>query len=45
MGELRKRVVQFGAGAIGRGFLGQLYSDSGWETVFVDIAAEVVRGA
>jgi len=35
--------VHFGAGAIGRGFLGQLYSDSGWETVFVDISPELVR--
>ncbi len=39
----RKRVVQFGAGAIGRGFLGQLYSDSGWETVFVDVVPEIVE--
>ena len=39
----RKRVVQFGAGAIGRGFLGQLYSDSGWETIFVDIAPGIVE--
>jgi mannitol-1-phosphate 5-dehydrogenase len=32
-----KKAVHFGAGNIGRGFLGQLYSQSGWETVFVDV--------
>ncbi len=36
-------VVHFGAGNIGRGFLGQLYSQSGWETVFVDVVPEVVE--
>lgn len=34
--------VHFGAGNIGRGFLGQLYWQSGWETVFVDVADAVV---
>jgi mannitol-1-phosphate 5-dehydrogenase len=29
--------VIFGAGNIGRGFVGQLYSESGYEVVFVDI--------
>ena len=43
MGQLKRRVVQFGAGAIGRGFLGQLYSDSGWETVFVDVVPDVIE--
>ena len=38
-----KKVVQIGAGAIGRGFLADLYSRSGYEIVFVDVAAEVVR--
>lgn len=37
-----KRVVQFGAGNIGRGFLGQLYSQSGWEIVYVDVVPEVI---
>ncbi|MBI4559276.1 MAG: mannitol-1-phosphate 5-dehydrogenase [Candidatus Hydrogenedentes bacterium] len=37
-----KRAVQFGAGNIGRGFLGQLYFESGYETTFVDVAEEIV---
>jgi mannitol-1-phosphate 5-dehydrogenase len=32
-----KKAVQFGAGNIGRGFLGQLLFESGYETVFVDV--------
>jgi mannitol-1-phosphate 5-dehydrogenase len=34
--------VQFGAGNIGRGFLGQLFSDGGYEVVFVDVAPELI---
>jgi len=34
--------VHFGAGNIGRGFLAQLYWQSGWETVFVDVVDAVV---
>jgi len=37
-----KKVIQFGAGNIGRGFLGQLYYESGFETVFIDINQEIV---
>jgi len=37
-----KTAVHFGAGNIGRGFLGQLYWQSGWQTLFVDVADEVV---
>jgi mannitol-1-phosphate 5-dehydrogenase len=29
--------VVFGAGSVGRGFLGQLFSESGYEVVFVDV--------
>ena len=32
-----KKTIQFGAGNIGRGFLGQLFSQSGYEVVFIDI--------
>ena len=29
--------VVFGAGNIGRGFIGQLFSESGYEVIFVDV--------
>lgn len=38
-----KKVVHFGAGNIGRGFLGQLYFESGYETVFVEVNPELVK--
>ncbi|MFW5697240.1 MAG: mannitol-1-phosphate 5-dehydrogenase [Fimbriimonadaceae bacterium] len=38
-----KKAVHFGAGNIGRGFLGQLYSESGYETVFVDVKPDVIH--
>jgi len=34
---MQKRAVIFGAGNVGRGFLGQLFSESGYEITFVDI--------
>ena len=37
------KAVQFGAGNIGRGFAGQLFSESGFEVVFVDVMADLVR--
>ncbi len=37
-----KRAVHFGAGNIGRGFLGQLYFESGYTTTFVDVVEDVV---
>jgi len=36
-------VVQFGAGKIGRSFIGQLFAQSGYEVVFVDVAVPIVR--
>jgi mannitol-1-phosphate 5-dehydrogenase len=36
-------VVQFGAGNIGRGFMGHIYTEAGYEVVFVDVAQELVR--
>ncbi len=36
------KAVQFGAGNIGRGFTAQLFTESGYEVVFVDVVAEVV---
>lgn len=35
--------VVFGAGNVGRGLLGQLFSEGGLEVVFVDIAAELIE--
>ncbi len=40
---MAKKAVQFGAGNIGRGFLGQLYFETGYHTTFVDVVDEVVR--
>ena len=37
-----KTAVHFGAGNIGRGFLGQLYHQSGYATVFVDVDDGIV---
>ena len=39
-----KKLVQFGAGNIGRSFLGQLFARSGYEVVFVDIDERLVEG-
>lgn len=40
---MRPKAVQFGAGNIGRGFTAQLFTESGYEVVFVDIVEEIVR--
>jgi len=39
-----KQAVHFGAGNIGRGFLGQLYFESGYTTTFIDVVDHVVKG-
>lgn len=39
---MKPTVVQFGAGAIGRGFLGQLWTEAGYEVVFVDVYEPLV---
>lgn len=38
-----KTAVQFGAGKIGRGFLGQLFTESGYDVVFVDVVEKVIQ--
>jgi mannitol-1-phosphate 5-dehydrogenase len=38
-----KKLVQFGAGSIGRSFIGQLFGRAGYEVVFVDIDAGLVE--
>jgi mannitol-1-phosphate 5-dehydrogenase len=37
------KAVQFGAGNIGRGFTAQLFTESGYEVVFVDVVDPVVN--
>lgn len=37
-----KTAVQFGAGNIGRGFIAQLFSESDLETLFVDVAPDIL---
>jgi mannitol-1-phosphate 5-dehydrogenase len=38
-----KKLILFGAGKIGRSFIGQLFARSGYEVVFVDIAGRLIR--
>ncbi len=38
-----KKAVMYGAGNIGRGFIGKTFSDSGYEVCFVDVAKDIVR--
>ncbi len=37
-----QKAVQFGAGNIGRGFMGQLFYEAGYETIFVDVSPDIV---
>lgn len=37
------KLVQFGAGNIGRSFVGQLFSRAGWDVVFIDIDERVIE--
>lgn len=36
------KLVQFGAGNIGRSFIGQIFSRAGWEVVFIDIDPTII---
>ncbi|MEA3346404.1 MAG: hypothetical protein U9Q78_09240 [Chloroflexota bacterium] len=38
-----KGIVIFGAGKVGRGFLGQLFTESGYQVTFVDVDRELVE--
>ena len=37
-----KKAVMFGAGNIGRGFIGKVFSESEYEVVFIDIVSKIV---
>jgi mannitol-1-phosphate 5-dehydrogenase len=37
-----KKAVMYGAGNIGRGFIGQLFFESGYEVVFIDVNAAIL---
>lgn len=37
-----KKAVMYGAGNIGRGFIGQLFSESGYEVAFIDVNKELI---
>ncbi len=38
-----QRVTVFGAGAVGRGFIGEIFSDAGWHVTFVEPADDLVE--
>jgi mannitol-1-phosphate 5-dehydrogenase len=38
-----KKILIFGAGKIGRAFIGQLFSVAGYEVVFVDVSMELIN--
>ncbi|MCM8816333.1 MAG: hypothetical protein NC913_02335 [Candidatus Omnitrophica bacterium] len=38
-----KKVLHFGAGNIGRGFFGQLYYESGYHIIFVDVIDDIIE--
>ena len=40
---IHKKLVQYGAGNIGRGFIGELFARSGYEVVFIDVQEAVVE--
>lgn len=42
-GAHRPTLVQFGAGNIGRSFVGQLFARAGWEVIFVDVNPRIVE--
>ena len=37
-----KKAVMYGAGNIGRGFIGKVFSDSGYEVCFLDIMQDMI---
>jgi len=39
----RKKLIQFGAGNIGRSFIAQVFSQAGFEVVFIDINEKIIN--
>ena len=37
------RAVMYGAGNIGRGFIAQLFSESGYEVTFIDVSGPLIE--
>lgn len=42
--KIKKKLIQFGAGNIGRSFIGQVFSQAGYEVVFVDVNNILISG-
>jgi mannitol-1-phosphate 5-dehydrogenase len=40
---MARKAIQFGAGNIGRGFLGQLFYETGYQTTFVDVMDDLIK--
>ena len=38
-----KKILLFGAGKIGRSFIGQLFSRGGYEVIFVDVNRDLIK--